>query len=189
MRNSEPALDVVLISSPNFSERPIRLNSTPRRAKSPPKYLSQNQPTSRAVLESSSTIMASRFFHGDSSSESSSSDEEELYSDKEEEEEASEKEDSDEDENDDDDDSSSSDSEGGKKKGVSKFLRDADSESEASSDDDVAKVVKSAKDKRLEELEGTVKAIENGQKINDWVVISAGMLCSNMAGIMADLSM
>ncbi|EKD14858.1 uncharacterized protein L3040_003925 [Drepanopeziza brunnea f. sp. 'multigermtubi'] len=117
--------------------------------------------------------MASRFFHGDSSSESSSSDEEELYSDKEEEEEASDAEDSDEDEDEDDDDSSSSDEDGGKKSGVSKFLRDADSESEDSSDEDVAKVVKSAKDKRFEELEGTVKAIENGQKINDWGVISA----------------
>ncbi|KAI9052264.1 hypothetical protein LZ554_003621 [Drepanopeziza brunnea f. sp. 'monogermtubi'] len=117
--------------------------------------------------------MASRFFHGDSSSESSSSDEEELYSDKEEEEEASDAEDSDEDEDEDDDDFSSSDEDGGKKSGVSKFLRDADSESEDSSDEDVAKVVKSAKDKRFEELEGTVKAIENGQKINDWGVISA----------------
>ncbi|KAK2628483.1 hypothetical protein QTJ16_001586 [Diplocarpon rosae] len=118
--------------------------------------------------------MASRFFHGDSSSESSSSDEEELYSDKEEAEEASDAEDSDEDEEEDEDDSSSSDEDGGKKSGVSKFLRDADSESEESSDEDVAKVVKSAKDKRFEELEGTVKAIENGQKINDWGVISAG---------------
>ncbi|PBP17569.1 eukaryotic translation initiation factor 3 subunit [Diplocarpon rosae] len=117
--------------------------------------------------------MASRFFHGDSSSESSSSDEEELYSDKEEAEEASDAEDSDEDEDEDEDDSSSSDEDGGKKSGVSKFLRDADSESEESSDEDVAKVVKSAKDKRFEELEGTVKAIENGQKINDWGVISA----------------
>ncbi|CAL3965746.1 hypothetical protein PZA11_002621 [Diplocarpon coronariae] len=117
--------------------------------------------------------MASRFFHGDSSSESSSSDEEELYSDKEEAEEASDAEDSDEDEDEDEDDSSSSDEDGGKKSGVSKFLRDADSESEDSSDEDVAKVVKSAKDKRFEELESTVKAIENGQKINDWGVISA----------------
>ena len=47
-------------------------------------------------------------------------------------------------------------------------------ESQSDSDEDVAKVVKSAKDKRFEELEGTVKAIENGEKINDWHVISAG---------------
>lgn len=125
-------------------------------------------------LYPNSITMASRFFHGDSSSESSSSDEEELYSDKEEEEEASEAEDSDEDSDEAEDESSSSDDEGGKKSGVSKFLRDAESESESDSDEDVAKVVKSAKDKRFEELEGTVKAIENGEKINDWHVISAG---------------
>jgi hypothetical protein len=29
----------------------------------------------------------------------------------------------------------------------------------------------------FEELEGTIKAIENGEKINDWGSISAGMLC------------
>ncbi|RQM06431.1 hypothetical protein DH86_00002274 [Scytalidium sp. 3C] len=45
-------------------------------------------------------------------------------------------------------------------------------DSDESSDEDRAKVVKSAKDKRLEELEATVKAIENGQKINDWGSIS-----------------
>ena len=36
--------------------------------------------------------------------------------------------------------------------------------------------MKSAKDKRYEELEATIKAIENGQKINDWGSISMGML-------------
>ncbi|KAH8683213.1 putative eukaryotic translation initiation factor 3 subunit C [Tricladium varicosporioides] len=116
----------------------------------------------------------SRFFRGDSSSESSSSDEEELYSEEEEEEEEEEKEaSSDEDgDADEDDDDDSDDEEGGKKSGANRFMRDADSESEESSDEDRAKVVKSAKDKRLEELEGTVKAIENGQKINDWGSIS-----------------
>ncbi|KAF8862023.1 eukaryotic translation initiation factor 3 subunit C [Acephala macrosclerotiorum] len=118
----------------------------------------------------------SRFFRGanDSSSDSSSSDEEELYSDEEEEEvkAASDEEDSDEEEDDDDDDSSSEDEDGNKKTGINKFLKGGDSESEESSDEDRAKVVKSAKDKRLEELEGTVKAIENGEKINDWGVIS-----------------
>ncbi|KUJ11734.1 putative eukaryotic translation initiation factor 3 subunit C [Mollisia scopiformis] len=116
----------------------------------------------------------SRFFRaaGDSSSESSSSDEEELYSEEEEEEKAaSDAEDSDE-EDEDEEDSSSEDEDGNKKSGINKFLRDADSESEESSDEDRGKVVKSAKDKRLEELEGTVKAIENGEKINDWGVIS-----------------
>ena len=52
-----------------------------------------------------------------------------------------------------------------------------------SSDDDRAKVVKSAKDKRLEELEGTVKAIENGEKINYWGSISAGMLGHDILGV------
>lgn len=120
--------------------------------------------------------MSSRFFHGDSSSDSSSSDEEELYPDEEEAKEASSSED--EDEGDDDDDSSSSSSDddyGDKQGGANKFLLKADSESEDSSDEDRAKVVKSAKDKRVEEIEGTVKAIENGQKINDWVSISTGM--------------
>lgn len=118
----------------------------------------------------------SRFFHGDSSSESSSSDEEELYSEEEVEEKVASDEDEDEEEEDDEDeDSSSEDEDGAKKSGANRFMRDADSESEESSDEDRAKIVKSAKDKRLEELEATVKAIENGQKINDWGVISAGM--------------
>ncbi|PMD28380.1 eukaryotic translation initiation factor 3 subunit C [Hyaloscypha hepaticicola] len=116
----------------------------------------------------------SRFFHGDSSSESSSSDEEELYSEEEVEEKVASDEDEDEEEEDDEDeDSSSEDEDGAKKSGANRFMRDADSESEESSDEDRAKIVKSAKDKRLEELEATVKAIENGQKINDWGVISA----------------
>jgi translation initiation factor 3 subunit C len=55
-------------------------------------------------------------------------------------------------------------------------MRDAGSVSDESSSEDGARVVKSAKDKRLEELEGTVKAIENGEKINDWGSISAGIL-------------
>ncbi|KAN0103008.1 eukaryotic translation initiation factor 3 subunit C [Hyaloscypha variabilis] len=115
----------------------------------------------------------SRFFRGDSSSESSSSDEEELYSEEEVVEKVGSDEDSDEEEEDDEDeDSSSEDEDGAKKSGANRFMRDADSESEESSDEDRAKIVKSAKDKRLEELEATVKAIENGQKINDWGVIS-----------------
>lgn len=119
----------------------------------------------------------SRFFHGDSSSESSSSDEEELYSEGEEEEEeqaASDEEESDEDGSDSD---ASTNDEGDGKRAVNRFVRsDNDSDSEESSDDEQVKIVKSAKDKRLEELESTVKAIENGQKINDWGSISTGMV-------------
>ena len=118
----------------------------------------------------------SRFFTaGDSSSESSSSGEEDLYSGSEEEptqksdEESSEEED----EGSNEDDSSSSDEEGGKS-GVSKFLRDAGSSEGESSDSDTVKIVKSAKGKRLEELEGVIKLIDNAQKINDWSSISTG---------------
>ena len=116
----------------------------------------------------------SRFFKGDSSSESSSSDEEELYSEEEEEEEKEDSSEEDEDGEEEDDDSSSDD-EDGKKTGANAFLKGAGSDSDESSDEEGTKVVKSAKDKRIEELEGTVKAIENGQKINDWGSISAGM--------------
>ena len=113
----------------------------------------------------------SRFFHaGDSSSESSSSDEEELYSG----EEAVEKpeDESSEEEASDEDGSSSSSDEGGKS-GANRFMRDAVEESE-DEDEDKVTVVKSAKDKRLEELEGTIRLIENAEKINDWAVISTG---------------
>jgi translation initiation factor 3 subunit C len=33
-------------------------------------------------------------------------------------------------------------------------------------------VLKSAKDKRFDELEATIRLIENAQRINDWAVIS-----------------
>ena len=118
----------------------------------------------------------SRFFHGGGSdSESSSSDEEELYSDHEEE--ASGEEPSSEEESSEEG-SSSSDEEGGRT-GASRFMKDT-AESDESEDEDRVTVVKSAKDKRLEELEGTVKLIENAEKINDWAVISTGesvLLC------------
>jgi len=118
----------------------------------------------------------SRFFRGDSSSESDS-DEEELYTDDEVEEKvASDDEESSEEEDDEGEESDSSEEGGSKKTGINQFLRDAGSDSEdSSSDDERTKVVKSAKDKRYEELEGTIKAIENGQKINDWGSISAGV--------------
>ena len=114
--------------------------------------------------------MSSKFFAA-SSSESSSSDEEELYG--EEEQAKSEEEESDEEEDsDDDDDDSSSDSDAGPR-GVSKFLKDAVS-SDESEDEDKVVLVKSAKDKRLEELEGIERLIENAVKINDWSTISTG---------------
>ena len=110
----------------------------------------------------------SRFFHGSDSSSESSSDEEELYGDEEQPQAAaadsSEEEDSDEEEEDDDDSSSSD--EGGKT-GASRFLREA-SDEESESDEEKVTVVKSAKDKRFDELEGTIRLIENAEKIGDW---------------------
>lgn len=115
----------------------------------------------------------SRFFHGGGSdSESSSSDEEELYSDREEGEEESSEEESSEEESSEDEEKAEEDDEA--KTGANRFFRDV-SESEESEDEDRVTVVKSAKDKRLEELDQTVKLIENAEKINDWAVISTGM--------------
>ena len=119
--------------------------------------------------------MSSRFFHGgDSDSESSSSEEEELYSDREAE---SEEESSEEDEEEEDSDEDSSEDEG-HGTGASRFLKPsggAGEDSDESEDEDRERVVKSAKDKRFEELEGTIKLIENAEKINDWAVISTGL--------------
>jgi translation initiation factor 3 subunit C len=123
----------------------------------------------------------SRFFHGGGSdSDTSSSDEEELYSDHEagEDEEHSESGSSSEEEDASGDDDSSSEEES-KRKGANRFFKNF-SESEESGDEDRQTVVKSAKDKRLEELEGTIKLIENAEKINDWAVISAGECYSSM---------
>ncbi|KAL1636546.1 Translation initiation factor 3 subunit c [Neofusicoccum ribis] len=108
----------------------------------------------------------SRFFTAVDSSSESSSDEEELYSGSEEEEQSEEESSEEEEESDDD----SSDSDDGKT-GAGRFLRDV-SDDEGSDEEERVTVVKSAKDKRFEELEATIKAIENAEKINDWVVIS-----------------
>jgi translation initiation factor 3 subunit C len=53
-----------------------------------------------------------------------------------------------------------------------RFLKGAASDD--SSDEDRGKVVKSAKSKRADEVDASVKTIENGAKINDWVTISNG---------------
>ena len=112
----------------------------------------------------------SRFFtSGDSSSESSS-DEEELYSDREEQRDDGEESEEEESEEEEEEEEESSDEEG--KRGVSRFLRDAPSSDEGSDEDEAPKVVKSAKDKRFEELEGVIKLIDNAKKINDWSSIS-----------------
>lgn len=116
----------------------------------------------------------SRFFRGgDDSSTESSSDEEELYttSEEEEEEEDQEQEESTEEE---DEEESSDEDEGPKKTGLSRFLVDqAESESDESDEEGVTKV-KSAKDKRFDELEATITTIQNRQKIDDWGSIATG---------------
>jgi translation initiation factor 3 subunit C len=113
----------------------------------------------------------SRFFQGsDSDTDSSSSDSDEIYSDQEDAQQSDEP----------------SEMEDGSQAGDSTeeeedspvarrnaFLKTA--ESEESDEDEEKRVVKSAKDKRLQEIEATAKAIDNGGKINDWVVISNGM--------------
>ncbi|RSL97417.1 Eukaryotic translation initiation factor 3 subunit C [Fusarium oligoseptatum] len=114
----------------------------------------------------------SRFFRGgDDSSTDSSSDEEELYSEEEEEEEEQEEEQ--EESSQEDSDSDDSDDGGVKKTGASAFLLgQSDSDSDDSDEEQRGKV-KSAKDKRLDELEASIKQIENGQKNGDWTLISA----------------
>ncbi|BGP40661.1 Translation initiation factor 3 subunit c [Rhodotorula kratochvilovae] len=59
-----------------------------------------------------------------------------------------------------------------KKPAGSRFLKGAASDDSDDSDEDRPAVVKSAKDKRADEVDACVKAIENGNKINDWVAIS-----------------
>ncbi|KAF9951833.1 Translation initiation factor 3 subunit c [Mortierella alpina] len=97
----------------------------------------------------------SRFFRaGESDSDDTESDYSEELS-------ASESEDH----SDSDSDDSSDDEQGDKKK-VGRFER---SFSDSDSDDDTVRVVRSAKDKRFEEIEQAVTSMANGQKINDWV--------------------
>ncbi|KAK9467293.1 eukaryotic translation initiation factor 3 subunit 8 N-terminus-domain-containing protein [Lipomyces arxii] len=125
----------------------------------------------------------SRFFAGGLSdsetSSSESSEEEELNS---EEEEQSEQEETSDSEDDmfgpgDSDEDESSDEDGaqgflrsGAKVGANRFLRGE--ESDESDEDESKRVVKSAKDKRLEEIDAIIRVIDNAKKINDWVHIS-----------------
>jgi translation initiation factor 3 subunit C len=54
-------------------------------------------------------------------------------------------------------------------------LRDNVQSDSEGSDDEVRDKVKSAQVKRLDELETSIKQIENGQKNGDWTLISNGM--------------
>lgn len=162
-------------------EVPLRLNFVVRHALYPALAIFECSRLSveRKLLFHVTKYNMSRFFHGSDSS-SDSSEEEDLYTDEEEEkkdpkaDESSEDSSSEEEDEDDSDSDDSSDEEGGAK-GVNRFLRSDDEEESSEEEEDKVTVVKSAKDKKFEELEGTVRLIENAEKIGDWTVISAGM--------------
>jgi len=107
----------------------------------------------------------SRFFDGNSSSEEEESDFEDR---------SSEEEDSDDESGSDSGSESGSDSDGESAGGDGFDFLKSDDESEESEDEEKVTIVKSAKDKRLEGLENSIRLIENAQKINDWAVISTG---------------
>lgn len=58
------------------------------------------------------------------------------------------------------------------KGGAGRFLVGGDDEEE--SEEDVKRIVKSASEKRIDEMEAVGKTIDNAKKINDWVTISNG---------------
>jgi len=130
--------------------------------------------------------MTSRFFaRSDSSETETDSDEQDLYSDGEESEDGSavvkapvdDDDDSDDDEDSDDKDGSDDDSSSSEEttaKGADRFLKesDGDSSSDDMSEDEKVTVVRSAKDKRIEEAEVVVRSIENAVKINDWHIVA-----------------
>lgn len=62
----------------------------------------------------------------------------------------------------------------------SRFLKGAGSDSDEDSDEEFGRKrqVKSAKDKQLDEMQNSIRAIENGQKNNDWGLISNGIYLS-----------
>lgn len=73
--------------------------------------------------------------------------------------------------NDDDDDSDSDSDYDGKPRGPSYFLKKsfAKDDSDSDSDEDDKKVVKSAKEKLLEEMQDTVSSMENSAVVSDWI--------------------
>lgn len=66
----------------------------------------------------------------------------------------------------------SQDEEQGQQQRRSRFLRTESDDDD--SDEEATRVVKSARDKRLEEMEACGKTMDNAVKINDWVAISNG---------------
>ncbi|RVD85222.1 uncharacterized protein DFL_003549 [Arthrobotrys flagrans] len=127
-------------------------------------------------------MATSRFFHGglgDSESSSSEEDyseeEEELEEDAQAEDESDESEsteDDDGDDSDDDDDGELEDGNAGESQNKRNlFTRDVVDEDD-SDEDGLRRIVKNKKDKRFEEIETSIRLIENAEKINDWFVIS-----------------
>lgn len=108
--------------------------------------------------------MASRFFRSatDSESETESSDNESFISD---EELSSDEEEIEADE----------DLKGDDQPKKNRFLKGgSDSEEDSEDEEGGRRQIKSQKDKRYEEMESCVKTIENGEKNNDWTLISNG---------------
>ncbi|KAI5949179.1 NIP1 [Candida theae] len=117
----------------------------------------------------------SRFFVSGYSSESSS-EEEDLVSSSEEELLSSSAEQSEDDffDDDEEDEESSSDEEGGRPTGPAYFLKSAflkGGESESESDDEGKKVVKSAKDKLLDDMKASIEIINVNKRSNNWIVV------------------
>lgn len=129
--------------------------------------------------------MSSRFFRNASDSES---DDEELMSESGSEDEqpktkgakGSDSDASDSDASDDDSDDEKP-KDGAAKPRASRFLRGG-GDSDSDSEEDVKKVIKSAKDKRVDEMKAVMKKIENAQRIDDWVAISKGEFVLAWAG-------
>ncbi|GAO47560.1 hypothetical protein G7K_1764-t2 [Saitoella complicata NRRL Y-17804] len=120
----------------------------------------------------------SRFFRASSDTESSSDESEVDISTSESgsseasgsESESDSEESSDDSDNDSSDDDSSSD-EDGPSRGANRFLKGGDSD-DSDEEEETKRVVKSAKDKRYDEIVSSVSVIANATKINDWVTIS-----------------
>lgn len=81
---------------------------------------------------------------------------------------------SDDSENESDEDSEASEDEGKPSAKKSRFLLNGEEDEDSEDEDGGKKVVKSAKDKRVEEMESLGKAMDNALKINDWITISNG---------------
>jgi translation initiation factor 3 subunit C len=169
------------------SETPPKFDKAPNFCvcvgQSQPRHISRKPPSLHTYLVASThAIMSSRFFaRGGDSDDSSSESEEELYDIDGEEEEKSEEESSEEEDSDDDDSDSDSSSDEEGATGVNRFLKKTGDSGGAGflkggddsdeSDEERTAVVRSAKDKRTEELEGLIRLTENAMKISDFIQV------------------